>query len=95
MDEGECRSIFVQVARAVHHLHTRALVVHRDIKDENVILDGEGNIKLIDFGSATYIKSGPFDVFVGTIGEFPFLLPLFPCSRRIVDMARQNRLRRA
>lgn len=69
MDEAECRSIFVQVANAVHFLHTKALVVHRDIKDENVILDGEGNIKLIDFGSAAYIKSGPFDVFVGTIGK--------------------------
>ncbi|KAH6850254.1 hypothetical protein B0I37DRAFT_109627 [Chaetomium sp. MPI-CAGE-AT-0009] len=67
MDEQESRSIFVQVARAVHHLHTKAQVVHRDIKDENVILDGEGHIKLIDFGSAAYIKSGPFDVFVGTI----------------------------
>ncbi|KAI0380896.1 Pkinase-domain-containing protein [Hypomontagnella monticulosa] len=67
MEEEECRSIFVQVARAIHHLHTKAKVVHRDIKDENVILDGEGNIKLIDFGSAAYIKSGPFDVFVGTI----------------------------
>jgi protein-serine/threonine kinase len=41
--------------------------VHRDIKDENVILDGEGKVKLVDFGSAAYIKSGPFDVFVGTI----------------------------
>ncbi|KAI1375038.1 Pkinase-domain-containing protein [Hypoxylon crocopeplum] len=67
MEEDECRSIFVQVARAIHHLHTKAKVVHRDIKDENIILDGEGNIKLIDFGSAAYIKSGPFDVFVGTI----------------------------
>ncbi|CAK7567749.1 MAG: serine/threonine protein kinase [Sporothrix epigloea] len=67
MEESECRNIFVQVAQAVHHLHTKALVVHRDIKDENIILDGEGNIKLIDFGSAAYIKSGPFDVFVGTI----------------------------
>lgn len=71
MDESECRSIFVQVANAIHHLHTKAKVVHRDIKDENVILDGEGNIKLIDFGSAAYIKSGPFDVFVGTIGMTP------------------------
>ncbi|KAL6868071.1 hypothetical protein J3F83DRAFT_739166 [Trichoderma novae-zelandiae] len=67
MDEDECRSIFVQVAQAVHFLHTKAQVVHRDIKDENVILDGAGNIKLIDFGSAAYIRSGPFDVFVGTI----------------------------
>ncbi|PVI02928.1 Pkinase-domain-containing protein [Periconia macrospinosa] len=67
MEERECRKIFVQVAEAVHHMHTKAKVVHRDIKDENVILDGDGNIKLIDFGSAAYIKSGPFDVFVGTI----------------------------
>ncbi|KAK5990219.1 Serine/threonine-protein kinase ppk6 [Cladobotryum mycophilum] len=67
MDESECRNIFIQVVKAVHFLHTTALVVHRDIKDENVILDGEGNIKLIDFGSAAYVKSGPFDVFVGTI----------------------------
>lgn len=67
MEEQECRSIFVQVAQAIHHLHTKAMVVHRDIKDENVVLDGDGHIRLIDFGSAAYIKSGPFDVFVGTI----------------------------
>jgi len=68
MTEAESQNIFRQVVDAIHHLHTKALVVHRDIKDENVVLDGEGRIKLIDFGSAAYIKNGPFDVFVGTIG---------------------------
>lgn len=82
MEEEECRKIFVQVAEAIHHLHTKAKVVHRDIKDENVVLDGEGNIKLIDFGSAAYIKSGPFDVFVGTIGKF--LHPLLSCFQYIL-----------
>ncbi|KAL8899545.1 MAG: hypothetical protein Q9207_006145 [Kuettlingeria erythrocarpa] len=67
MDEAEVRNIFLQVVAALHHLHTKALVVHRDIKDENIILDGENKVKLIDFGSAAYIKNGPFDVFVGTI----------------------------
>lgn len=71
MEEAECRNIFKQVVDAIHHLHKKALVVHRDIKDENVVLDGEGRVKLIDFGSAAYIKNGPFDVFVGTIGEWP------------------------
>ena len=69
MEEVESRNIFRQVVDAIHHLHLKAHVVHRDIKDENVVLDGEGRIKLIDFGSATYIKNGPFDVFVGTIGR--------------------------
>jgi protein-serine/threonine kinase len=72
MEEWEARKIFVQVAEALRHLHINAKVVHRDIKDENVILDGDGNIKLIDFGSAAYIRNGPFDVFVGTIGMSPF-----------------------
>ena len=78
MDEAECRNIFLQVVGALHHLHTKALVVHRDIKDENIVLDGDGNVKLIDFGSAAYIKNGPFDVFVGTIGKLlsQSLLPL-------------------
>lgn len=70
MEEDECRNIFAQVAAAVGFLHGKAKVVHRDLKDENVVLDGEGNVKLIDFGSASYIKNGPFDVFVGTIGKF-------------------------
>ena len=75
MEEAECRTIFRQVVAALHHLHTKALVVHRDIKDENIVLDGEHKVKLIDFGSAAYIKNGPFDVFVGTIGKsFPFHL---------------------
>lgn len=70
MEEIECRNIFRQVVEAIHHLHIKARVVHRDIKDENVVLDGEGQVKLIDFGSAAYIKNGPFDVFVGTLGMF-------------------------
>ena len=79
MEEAECRNIFRQVVAALHHLHTKALVVHRDIKDENIILDGENNVKLIDFGSAAYIKSGPFDVFVGTIGELHTSRIFQPC----------------
>lgn len=66
ISEAECRFIFKQVALAIAHLHKHG-IAHRDIKDENVIVDKNGLIKVIDFGSATYTKQGPFDVFVGTI----------------------------
>lgn len=66
MSERECQFIFKQICSAIFHLHKHG-IVHRDIKDENIIVDERGIIKLIDFGSASYSKLGPFDVFVGTI----------------------------
>ena len=67
MEESECKNIFLQVVDVLHHLHTKALVVYRDIKDENIILDSDSKVKLANFGSAVYIKNCPFNVFVGTI----------------------------
>lgn len=66
MLESQCRNLFKQVVAAVRHLHSHD-IVHRDIKDENVIVDGEGLVKLIDFGSSAFVRQGPFDVFVGTL----------------------------
>ncbi|CCD26421.1 serine/threonine protein kinase PSK1 NDAI_0H02470 [Naumovozyma dairenensis CBS 421] len=66
MTEFEAKLIFKQVVSGIKHLHHQG-IVHRDIKDENVIVDSKGLVKIIDFGSAAYVKSGPFDVFVGTI----------------------------
>ncbi|KAI9281731.1 hypothetical protein BC943DRAFT_282174 [Umbelopsis sp. AD052] len=52
---------------AIRHLHHNKMV-HRDIKDENVILDENGTALLIDFGSANYMKEGKrFDTFSGTL----------------------------
>ncbi|KAI9354000.1 kinase-like domain-containing protein [Pilaira anomala] len=67
MSQSEIKSIFHQIVSAVGHLHHHRMV-HRDIKDENVILDLKGGVRLIDFGSAAYLKEGKkYETFVGTL----------------------------
>ena len=44
-------SIVTEVARAVAHAHAKH-VVHRDLKPENVMIDGEGDVFVMDFGLA-------------------------------------------
>jgi serine/threonine protein kinase len=56
------RRIFLQLARAVGHLHSVG-IVHRDLKPENVLLDGDRNVKLADFGFARRLDA---DSLLGT-----------------------------
>ncbi len=44
-------SLFLQICSAVSHAH-RNLIVHRDLTPANVLVDREGQAKLIDFGIA-------------------------------------------
>ena len=43
--------LFLQVLAAVEHAH-KHLVVHRDLKPSNILVDGDGQAKLLDFGIA-------------------------------------------
>ena len=53
MSEPEACHVFAQIISAVKYCHTRG-VVHRDLKVENLLLDGDSNIKLADFGFSNY-----------------------------------------
>ncbi|KAF9566784.1 Pkinase-domain-containing protein [Agrocybe pediades] len=69
LTEDQARYVFAQVADAVDYLHRRG-IVHRDIKDENLVIDKDLKVKLIDFGSAIAVDPleppASYNMFYGT-----------------------------
>ena len=56
LDVGERVALMRKVCAAVDYAH-RNLVVHRDLKPSNILVDEDGNPKLLDFGIAKLIAA--------------------------------------
>jgi 5'-AMP-activated protein kinase catalytic alpha subunit len=72
LEEGEARRLFRQLASGVAYCH-RNMVVHHDLKLENVLLDAGKNVKLADFGFSNFF--GPVQVPGAACGSLLYAAP--------------------
>ncbi|ROW14623.1 hypothetical protein VPNG_03181 [Cytospora leucostoma] len=77
MSREEVSCCFLQILSGVTYLHSMGLS-HRDLKLDNVVVNGQGIMKIIDFGSAHVFKY-PFENNIvlasGIVGSDPYLAP--------------------
>jgi len=73
--EAEARQVLTRLLGVLHDLHSRSPpLIHRDIKPSNVILDEDGSVHLVDFGSVRNVRDPEVldgKTIVGTYGYMP------------------------
>ena len=57
LSPGLAAQLGVQICEALHYAHTRFGLVHRDVTPRNLLVDLNGNARLLDFGIAALIDA--------------------------------------
>ena len=80
LDMGARLRLFAQVLAAVGHAH-KHLVVHRDLKPSNILVDAEGQVKLLDFGIAKLLGENEGAALTQVMGAA--LTPLYAAPEQL------------
>lgn len=70
------RSVHImrQLTSAIADAHENH-IIHRDIKPQNILMDGEGNVKITDFGIAITLSATSFTQTNSVLGTVHYLSP--------------------
>uniref|UniRef100_J3MJ78 non-specific serine/threonine protein kinase n=1 Tax=Oryza brachyantha TaxID=4533 RepID=J3MJ78_ORYBR len=79
--EDEARRIFHQIVSGAEYCHHN-MVVHRDLKLENILMDSEMNVKIVDFGFSKFFRHGK--VLSQPCGSREYAAPELLAGRRYV-----------
>ncbi len=74
--------LFLQLAGAISYAHSN-LVVHRDIKPDNVLVDPQSMIKLLDFGIAKLLPSDGQASPLGTLTRAGAMTPPYASPEQV------------
>ncbi|XP_053122768.1 mitogen-activated protein kinase kinase kinase 20 isoform X1 [Hemicordylus capensis] len=74
MDMDHIMTWATDIAKGMHYLHMEApvKVIHRDLKSRNVVIAGDGVLKICDFGASRFHSH---TTHMSLVGTFPWMAP--------------------